>query len=185
MADATARLTYTELCALPDDGLRHEIIEGQHLVTPAPGVAHQHAVARLLQALMDWADAHGGVVLPAPTDVYFGEIDVVEPDVVVVTPEHRERVEKRFVRGAPDVAVEVSSPSTRQRDRGRKRALYEREGVGEFWFVDLDAEQVELHRREGERFAAPVVVGGDEEVTSPRLPGFALPVRRLVTSPLD
>jgi Uma2 family endonuclease len=101
---------------------------------------------------------------------------VVEPDVVVVTPEHRERVEKRFVRGAPDVAVEVSSPSTRQRDRGRKRALYEREGVGEFWFVDLDAEQVELHRREGERFAAPVVVGGDEEVTSPRLPGFALSV---------
>ncbi|PSO48919.1 MAG: hypothetical protein BRC31_09170 [Actinobacteria bacterium QS_5_72_10] len=110
---------------------------------------------------------------------------MVEPDVVVVTFEHRERVEERFVRGAPDIAVEVSSPSTRERDRGRKRALYEREGVGELWLVDLDAERVELHRREGERFAAPVLFGGDEEVTSPRLPGFALPVRRLVTSPLD
>lgn len=180
MADAPTRLTYTDLCALPDDGMRHELIGGEHIVSPAPGSSHQHAVARLVHALVDWADAHGGMVLPGPTDVYFSEVDVVEPDVVVVTPARLERVEPRFVRGAPDVAVEVASPSTRGLDLGRKRALYEREGVEEFWFVDLDVEQVQRHARESGGFAAPVVVGRDEQVTTPLLPGFALPVRRLV-----
>lgn len=85
------------------------------------------------------------------------------------------------MRGAPDIAVEVSSPSTRRLDLVRKRALYEREGVAEFCFVDLDAERVELHRREGDRYAGPALIGRDGKVASPRLPGFAVVVERLVT----
>ncbi len=107
-------------------------------MTPAPTARHQHAVVALVVRLGVYAEAHGGEVLTAPTDVFFGDRNVVEPDVLFITAEHLSRVELPFVRGAPDIVVEVSSPSTRRLELGRKRDLYEGSGVPEYWFVDLD-----------------------------------------------
>lgn len=173
-------LTYQDLRRFPDDHLRREVIGGELHVTPAPDLRHQDAVARLTASLVAYADQHGGRVYPAPTDVYFTEVDVVEPDVVFVTAEHLHRLEPAFVRGAPDLVVEVSSPTTRRVDLGRKRQLYEREGVPEYWFVDLDADRVEAYRLRGDRYARPTLVGRGQILGSAVLTGFAIDVDQLV-----
>ena len=119
---------------------------------------------------MPFARDRGGLVLPAPTDVFFSDVNVVEPDVVFVRADHLKRVEKKFIRSAPDVVVEVSSPTTRRLELVRKRELYERFGVPEYWFVDLDADRIEVYRLEGSRYPAPMLFGRGQELESPQVP---------------
>src|SRR5918992_4961057 len=179
----TRGLTYADLQRFPDDNLRREIIDGGVFVTPPPSTRHQDVVAFLVTELVLYARAHGGKVFPAPTDVFFAEDSVVEPDVLFVAPEHSDRVEKKFVRAAPDIVVEVSSPTTRRLELVRKRALYERESVPEYWYVDLEAERVEIHRLEGDTYPSPVVLGRGHELGSPLLPGWSVPVDDLLGPP--
>jgi Uma2 family endonuclease len=140
---ATRGLTYADLERFPDDGLRREIIDGELFVTAAPILRHQRVVLRLAVAFDAYAQAHGGDVFPAPTDVYLADDTVVEPDVVLVLAANLDRLEEKFVRSAPDLVVEVSSPSTRRVDLVHKREAYERFGVPEYWFVDLDADRID------------------------------------------
>src|SRR5947208_16944530 len=108
---------YEDLQSFPEDNLRREIIDGELVVTAAPATRHQRIVAKLVARLFTHAEAHGGEVLPAPYDVYFSETNVVDPDVIFIGPEHLGRLEKRFIRSAPDLVIEVSSPTTRRLDR--------------------------------------------------------------------
>ena len=179
----TTGLTYEDLQAFPDDNLRRELIDGELIVTAAPATRHQRVVVRLVRALGDYSDAHGGEVFPAPTDVFFSDTTVLEPDVLYVGPEHAARVEDRFVRNAPDLVIEVSSPSTRRLELVRKLDVYERYGVPEYWYVDLDAERVEVYRLGGERYEAPVLLGRHERIESPSMPGLSLAVGELLASP--
>jgi Uma2 family endonuclease len=103
-------LTYDDLLGFPEDGLRREIIDGELFVTAAPNLGHQRTLAVLSARFLAYVEEHGGEVFPAPTDVFFTDNTVVEPDVVVVRADHLDRLEERFVRSAPDVVVEVSSP---------------------------------------------------------------------------
>src|SRR5262245_39489737 len=109
--------TYEDLCAMPDDDLRHEILFGEHLVTPSPRIRHQLLVTRLLNALDDSLalSRHGaarGLLLVGPCDVLLESGDVLVPDLLYLSPERMALAEERYVRGAPDLAVEVLSPST-------------------------------------------------------------------------
>lgn len=169
-------LVYNELQAFPEDNFRREIIDGELIVTAAPSTRHQGVVARLCARLLLHAEEHGGLVYPAPTDVFFTESNVVEPDVVFVAEANFAKVEEKFVRSAPDVVVEVSSPSTRRLELLRKRDLYERFGVPEYWYVDLDAERIELYRLTGDRYGLPFLLGRSDDLESPQIPGFALRV---------
>jgi Uma2 family endonuclease len=178
-------LTYDDLQAFPDDNLRRELIDGELIVTAAPSTRHQRVVALLVYELMAHCKEHGGQVFPAPTDVYFSDTSVVEPDVLYVAPESLGKVEQRFVRSAPDLVVEVSSPSTRRLELIRKRELYERFEVPEYWFVDLDADRVEVYRLEGERFGPPVLFGRGAMLETPRIPGLALAVDDVLGPPED
>lgn len=110
--------------------------------------------------------------------VYYDEYNYVEPDMLYTRAEHLDRVTERYTEGAPDLAIEVSSKSTRRRDLTIKRALYKRTGVAEYWFVDLRDEVVLVHRRDP-GFAQPLRLGPGDTLTSPVLPGFALPVADL------
>ena|SRR5437870_5615099 len=175
-------LTYEDLQAFPQDNLRRELIDGELIVTAAPTWRHQRVVARLVHRLLGHCEVHGGEVLPAPFDVYFSDINVVEPDVLYVRPENIGRLEQRYLRSAPDLAVEVSSPTTRRVDLTRKRDLYERFGVPEYWFVDLDADRVEVYRLEGDRYGSPILVGTGEALFSPQIPGLVLAVDDLLGS---
>lgn len=172
----TTGLTYDDFARLPETNRIEELIDGELVVTPPPTLGHQRAVLTLGTELNLYARTHGGEVFISPTGVYLSHTDLLEPDVLFVRPEHAGRLEQPFVRGAPDLVVEVSSPSTRRRDLGRKRELYEEFGVPEYWFVDLDAERIEVHRLEGGRYATPVGLGPGETLESPLLPGFGLAV---------
>ena len=130
--------------ALPNDGNRHEVIDGELFVTPAPSWTHQRAVSELYLLLMPYLREHAlGNAIIAPADVVFGPRNVVEPDLFVVP----------LVEGSPPGAweevgrllltVEVLSPSTRRTDRVEKRDLYKRKAVPQYWIIDTDARAVE------------------------------------------
>ncbi|HSK21848.1 MAG TPA: Uma2 family endonuclease [Egicoccus sp.] len=174
-------LTYDDLWALPqDDGLRRELIDGELFVSPSPVRRHQRAVARITAALLAHVDGHGGEVQPAPADVYFSDRTVVEPDVVYVGAARVDQLtDERYVDIAPDLLVEVSSPATRRLDLVKKRALYERERVAEYWFVDLDADVVDVYRLDPDgHYGAPTTLGRGEVLTCLAAPGFELDVDR-------
>ena len=130
--------------------------------------------------MLAYTDEHGGKVYVAPRDVFFTESTVLEPDVMFVIPEHLDRNEERFIRGAPDIVVEVSSPSTRRLELVRKLEVYQRYGVPEYWYVDLDGERVEIYRLREGRYGSPAFLRRDESLTSDLLPGFSIPVADLI-----
>jgi Uma2 family endonuclease len=178
------RLTYQDLLRLPDDLLRHELIDGEHFMSPAPALKHQRIVVNLARILSTFVRAHRlGEVLVAPVDVLFSQHDVVEPDVLFVAAAHGERLRERYVAGAPDLVVEVLSPSNPGYDKIKKRRLYEAQGVPEYWIVDPAAETVEVYRaasRGGplERHESLSVADGDT-LETPLLSGLQIPLREV------
>lgn len=172
-------LTYDDLWELPqDDHLRRELIDGELYVSPSPVVRHQQAVGNICGAFLAYVREHGGRVLPAPMDVVFAADTVVEPDVVLLGAGAAARLtETRFIDVVPDLLVEVSSPSTRRLDLIKKRRLYERESVPEYWFVDLDVDVVDVHRLDGTgHYGDPVTLGVEQQLTCLATPGLQLPV---------
>jgi Uma2 family endonuclease len=139
-------------------------------------------VLRLGAALLANCDRYGGKVYVAPRDVFFTDRNVVEPDVIYVWPEELDRNEERVTRGAPTLVVEVSSPSTRHLELVRKKELYARFGVPEYWYVDLDAERVEVYRFEAGGYGIPQMLGRDAELSSPLIPGFSIATSELLGS---
>jgi len=176
------RFTYSDYLKFPDDGRRHELIEGAHLVTPAPDRRHQKISVRLLFAIESYLRAHPvGEVYTAPLDVILSDEDVVEPDLLFVS-NARSAVLGTSVHGAPDLVVEILSPSTRRTDEIAKRRLYDRAGVVEYWIVDPEIEVVKVHRRADDgtfpRVAERSREAGDA-LTTPLLPGFSLDLAEL------
>lgn len=152
------RWTYAEFARLPESGsTRYEIIDDELYVTPGPGRRHQQIVIRLASALHVFAESTGvGEVYVSPFDVLFGEGDYVEPDILFVRKERTEVVTERGIDGAPDLVVEVLSPSTESRDRGIKLERYRHFGVPECWIVDPEGQTIEVWKA-GE--ATPVLIG--------------------------
>lgn len=152
VAEAAKRWTVGDLDQLPDDDRRYEVIDGELLVTPAPGLDHQEAIARLYLLLAPYVAEHRcGHVVFAPADVIFSPRRGLQPDLFVVP-----LVEGRRPRRFADVrrlllAVEVLSPTTARADRVQKRKVYREEGVSEYWIVDPDARVIERSTPEDDR----------------------------------
>jgi Uma2 family endonuclease len=149
-------ITRAERDALPDDGRRHELIDGALIVTPAPSPRHQVVVARLLILLAE-ACPPTLRVLTAPLDVVLGPDTVVEPDVLVAP---RDAFTERDLPGPPLLAVEVLSPTTRHLDLQLKRARYEAAGCPGYWVVDPDVPALTAWQLEDERYGDPLHVEG-------------------------
>ena len=173
---------YTDLVNMPDDGRRYEIHGGELVVVPSPLPIHQIAVLRIATRLDDYGRQSGGIALVAPLDIVFDEHDVVQPDVVFFRAERRHLVQPRAVtRAAPDIAVEVLSPSTAAVDRGRKMDLFARYGVPEYWIADPFRLQLEVYvLASGAYEQAQVALLGDT-VRSVLLPDLTLPVAGIFT----
>lgn len=141
-----SRWTYAEFARLPSEGsTRYEVIAGELVVTPGPSVPHQRVVTRLVARLHPFVGENGlGEVFSGPLDVLFGEGDYVEPDIVFVRKDRLGLLSDRGVEGAPDLVVEVLSPSTAARDRGIKLERYRHFGVAEYWIVDPEARTIEV-----------------------------------------
>ena len=133
-----SRLTYDDLLLFPDDGLRHEIIDGEHFVAPCPNIRHQVLLGRLHFEIELYLRQRPGIglVLLSPFDVVFTKWDVVEPDLLFVATARTGILTEKNVQGAPSLVVEILSPGTRRRDEGLKRQLFYLGGVGEYWMVD-------------------------------------------------
>lgn len=172
-------LTRDDLDTFPEDGLRRELIDGELFVSPRPRLRHQTVMARLITLLTLYCDEHGGLAVTEPNNDY-SPADHVEPDIVLVRHDHLDRLSRRGVEGPPDLLAEISSPSTRGYDLIRKRAFYEREGLPEYWFVDLDEDVVVVHRLGGGVYGMPEFFSRGTTLTSPRLAGLALDVDQLL-----
>ena len=157
MPQQATRWTAAMVRALPDDGNRYEVVDGELLVTPAPVELHQRAVVALVRLLADYADAQRfGEALASPADLELDPEGLVQPDVFVqgLVGGHLSR---GWNTGAPLLlVVEVVSPSTARADRTTKRCRYQRAGIPEYWVVDFDARVIERWRPADER---PEVLG--------------------------
>jgi Uma2 family endonuclease len=144
----TARWTRDMVLALPDDGSRYELFDGELLVTPAPSAGHQWAVAAVFRRLDRYLDGSGiGFACLSPADLPLEGGQIAQPDVFVVPPRAdgtRPTSWKEF--GIPLLVVEVLSPSTAPADRITKRRRYQRTGVPEYWVVDRDSRVIERWR---------------------------------------
>jgi Uma2 family endonuclease len=174
------KLTYDDFVHFPEDGKRHELIDGEHFVTASPNLKHQTIAGNLHGLLWTYLRQHQvGRLFFAPFDVVFSDFDVVEPDLLFVSKARQADIlTASHVRGAPDLVVEIGSSSTRQRDETIKRRLYERFGVREYWVVDPDLDEIKVYRLADGRFvrAAVLALEQDDGLTSPLFPGLELPL---------
>jgi Uma2 family endonuclease len=177
------RLTNADLEAMPEDGNRYEVIDGELYVSSAPSFLHQTILLNIAAAFLDYLRAHPiGRVAPG-VGVVFDDYNGVIPDLVFAT---KERMSKTLIGGrfhaAPDIAIEILSPgsSNERRDRHVKRSLYAARGVGEYWIVDPENRSVEVHRRDeaGELIFEKSLQRIDD-LTCGILPGFSVRVEAL------
>src|SRR5207247_22244 len=115
----------------PDDGNRHELIDGEHYVTPPPSLHHQGISGNIHLVIGAWLENHPiGRIYYAPVDLVFSNFDVVEPDLLYLSNERMAEIATpKNMQGAPNLVIEIGSPSTRKRDETIKKRLYEKSGV--------------------------------------------------------
>jgi len=141
------KLTYEDYIHFPDDGRIHELIDGDHYVSPAPGTDHQRISRRIQFQLYEQLEKTGQAeVFNAPTDYHLSEIDVVQPDIAVIDVKRRHIIASSKIVGPPELVIEILSETTAVRDESLKRDLYQRVGVPEYWIVDPQANEVRVYR---------------------------------------
>ncbi len=173
------KLTYADLESLPEDGKRYELHEGEVFVTAAARPAHQRLSLNLARRLEDFAGPRnlGGVF--EAVDVYFTEYTVYCPDLSFVSTAHADRVFEKFIRGAPDLVVEIVSPTTEVRDRGIKLQDYARCGVPEYWIFDGTRRTVDVFVLRRGRYELLGSLGEKDTLRSEVLPGLEIPLAQI------
>jgi Uma2 family endonuclease len=180
--DLARKLTYEDYVLLPEDGQRHEIIDGEHYVSPAPFVPHQELLVELTMRLGSFVKAHHlGRFLIAPTDVLLSVHDIVQPDLLFVSTERAGIVELENIKGAPDLVIEILSKGTRRLDERIKLEAYARCGVREYWLFDGFRKGVQVWKREDRGFQQQpsLSAAAGDVLTSPLLPGLELPLAEI------
>ncbi len=168
-------LTWRDLWRTPDDGKRYEIIDGVLYVSPAPVPLHQRVLRELFRVLDRHLMRHRlGEVFFAPIGIVLEIPSAVQPDLVFVAERQSDLVKEKAVFGAPDLLVEVLSPSTERRDRSLKRRTYERCGVRHYWVVDPRRRQLEAWRLEDERYVVEADLQGDARFRPSLFPRLAI-----------
>ena len=171
------KLTYDDFVHFPDDGKRHELIDGEHFVTPSPNRRHQKIVGELFGLIWSHLKRQPvGDIYVAPFDVVFSDFDVVEPDLLFVSSDRSQVLTEKNVQGAPDLVVEIGSPATRRRDEKTKLQLYERFGVQEYWVVDPDLDVIKVYRLVEGRYqrTAELTLADHHVLSTPLIPGLEL-----------
>ncbi len=168
--------TYDDYAALPDDGQRYEIVNGVLLMTPAPSPDHQSIAVRLTYYLFMHIELAGlGRVFSGPIDVELGPRNVFQPDVVILLNTHLNKVAAKKIVGAPDLVVEIASPSTAVVDRVTKYDIYARAGIPEYWIVKPTNRTIEVLILENGEYYSSGIFRGEQLLPSQIVPG--LPVR--------
>ena len=157
------------------EGSRYQLLDGEMILAAAPSTKHQDIVGLLYATILHFLSGRSiGRVFISPTDVVLSDHDVAQPDILFVSNERAAIITTANIQGAPDLVVEVLSPSTEEYDRGYKLSLYAPHGVREYWLVDPDTETVEALALTDEGFARAATYRRDGTLTSPLLPGLAI-----------
>ncbi len=169
------KLTYADYAKTPE-GERYELINGELIQLTSPRVAHQRFFKKLGRRIDAFVEDHNlGEVFYSSTDVVLNDTNTVQPDLFFVSNERAEIITPENIQGAPDLVVEILSPSTRSRDWGIKRDLYAEHGVKEYWLASTDEERVwVLLLGENGLYAVAAVYERSDTLISPTLEGFTL-----------
>lgn len=177
---AKAVLTYADFVALPDDGNRYEILDGELFVTPSPAPRHQIVLANLFSVLDAYVRRRQlGIVLFAPLDVIFADTSIAEPDLLYLDNARMSLMSNRGIEGPPALLVEALSPSSTRADRRVKFDLYARFGVPYYWIVDPEARALEAYRLEGAHYVLALRASGTGPCGPPPFDDLGLVVERL------
>ena len=176
------KLTIHQLEALPDDNNRYELIDGELIVSKAPGIPHQLSLGQLFYRLTSYLMGNPIGLLIFGTGVVFDDYNGVIPDLVFVSSERQHIITERGLIDAPDLIVEVVSPgeTNSERDRQLKRQLYSRRGVREYWVVDPQLKTIEVYRLHENVLVLEATLRGSDVITSGLLPGFSCAVSEII-----
>ena len=178
----TVKRTYEDYCRVADDK-RYELLNGELMMVPAPNTKHQRVLGRLYMELARFIQQQGlGEVYVAPVDVILSDTDVVQPDLLFISRAREHRITDENVRGAPDLVIEILSPSTADRDVGYKHELYGKHGVLEYWIVDPLAETVAVHRQRNGRLELSGTFGRRDRLGTALLEGLQLDLDDILAS---
>ena len=173
------KFTYEDYKHTPEDK-RYELLDGELIMAPAPRIVHQRTSREIGTPLDIFVTEDGlGEVFYAPCDVVLSQTDVVQPDLLFVSNERSHIITEDNIRGAPDLVIEILSPSTAQRDRTLKRTLYALHRVPEYWQADTDAKFVLVLTLDNGEYKVAGIYGEGQTLVSPLLPGFALEIDRI------
>jgi len=179
---SSTKFTYEDYLLFPDDGKRHELIGGEHYVTPAPRTKHQKLSGNLHAAIwLEIQKTKCGQVFAAPTDVVLSDIDVVQPDLLYISSDRASIITEKNIQGQPDLVVEILSETTRKTDEIIKRKLYERHQIPEYWIIDPELETVKIYRLtdQGYTRTAELSLEANATLTTPLFPNWELSLQQL------
>lgn len=166
--------TYEDYAHLPE-GAPYQLINGKLVMSPSPTPTHQRILRSLSFTLHLFVEEHDlGEILFAPMDVYLSDIDTPQPDILFIAKARLDIIGEKYVKGAPDLVVEILSPSTAYYDLKKKKRLYETSGVKEYWIVDPEAREIEVYTLVEDRFELFVRKAEQGSVTSKLLAGFSV-----------
>ena len=169
------KFTYKDYKSLPESETnRYELIGGELIMVPSPNIYHQRVSGKLEFLLRDFVEKNKlGEIFDAPCDVHLGD-NVVQPDILFVSKEHSYVIVKEEIKGAPDIVIEILSPTTAERDKTIKRTLYARYGVREYWIVDPEKKTVEVLTLKKEGYETFGIYKMQDTLTSPLLSGLSI-----------
>ena len=179
---SSTKFTYEDYLLFPDDGKRHELIDGEHYVTPSPVTKHQRISGNIFVILGTYIQKTKiGQLFAAPMDVVLSDLDVVQPDLLFISNARASIMTEKNIQGAPDLVVEILSESSRKTDEMIKRKLYERHRVSEYWIVDPELESVKIYRFSDKGYSriAELSVETNDTLASPLFPDWQLPLSQI------
>ena len=164
------------------EGAPYQLIEGELVMTPAPNPRHQIILGRLFRTISEFVEEKkAGIVLISPIDLYLDDENAFQPDLVYLSEERKAIIKKDGIYGAPDIVIEILSPSTAHYDLREKFKVYERTGVREYWIVDPDMKTVEVYINDGGAFSLKYKVEVKGEVGSTVLENFKIKLEEIFT----
>jgi Uma2 family endonuclease len=170
----TQLYTYEDYLKINDDN-QYELIGGELILVPAPKTIHQRISGELFGEIRNFVRKNClGEVYASPTDVVLSETDKPQPDILFISANRLDIITEDYIKGAPDLVVEILSPSTASRDRVEKSRIYYKYGVKEYWIVDPDAKVVQVFTPGEKKWILHEAYKNDEILVSPLLPGLQI-----------
>lgn len=171
--------TYADYYAIEDDK-RYEVLEGELMMVPAPNIKHQSVSGKIERILGDFIFGNDlGQIFHAPTDVVLADDIVVQPDILFVSKERANIIGEQAIMGQPDLIIEILSPSSSFNDSVRKRELYQRSRVREYWLVFPDEKAIEVLTLENDVYREFSAAKGEGKVKSKVIEGVEVDIKEV------